>query len=74
MRHVGMRVSLGKLSVGEDSHALNKSLVMILMFCECWKGKTWLVHGLSKGEKMVMEGREVRWLVWDSGEAMLMGE
>lgn len=34
----------------------------------------WLVHGLSKGEKMVMEGREVRWLVWDSGEAMLMGE
>lgn len=47
---------------------------MTLMFCECWKGKTWLVHDLSKGEKMVMEGGEVRWLVWDSGEAMLMGE
>ena len=47
---------------------------MTLMFCECWKGKTWLVHGLPKGEKMVMEGGEVRGLVWDSGEAMLMGE
>lgn len=23
---------------------------------------------------MVIEGGEVRWLVWDSGEAMLMGE